>query len=104
MQARFLVMVMDGRHLENPPPHPKPLPRVFKITDLQNYGQTLDQKDPAQKRQHQLLPRNHRQNRNERTQRQRANIPHKNLRRISIIPHETHARPPPKPNSKSPPR
>jgi hypothetical protein len=47
MHSFFLVMVMKGRHEENPPALPECFFGVFKISHLQHNGQVLNEKNAA---------------------------------------------------------
>src|SRR3984885_3551235 len=82
-----LKMMMQRRHAKNP------LPSQLERAYLQNHRHRLDNENPAHKKQQNLLLDNHCDRSQRPAKRQRADIAHKNFRRMRVVPKESERRP-----------
>lgn len=67
--------------------------RHLEIADLQDHGDGLHDKNAAHDEEHKLLARNDRHRPQSAAQGERADVAHKDLRRVGVVPKKAQARP-----------
>src|SRR6266446_4066105 len=81
--AHQFEMVMDRRHAKDA------LAPQLERPHLQNHGERFNHKNPADKKEQNLLLDNYGDGSERSPQRQRAHIAHENFRRVRVVPEET---------------
>ena len=89
--ARLLEVVVQRRHLQDPPAGAEALLGELEPADLQHHRQRLDDEDAAHDAEHDLLPRDDRDRAERAAERQRADVAHEDLRRMGVEPQEGEA-------------
>ena len=93
MEPRHLIMVMKRGHFKYPPANAGLFSGVFKIANLEHYGQVLNKKNPAKNRDHDLLPDHDGKYSYNTSESQAPCITHKDLSRVRIVPEKTYTGP-----------
>ena len=91
--TRFLKMMVQRRHLENPTTLSVFSFRNLEISDLYHYRQIFHEENRTQNRNQQLLMYTKSEHGNNTAQREATRIAHKHLSRERIIPQKTDCRP-----------
>src|SRR5215210_3438210 len=93
LPARHLEVVVQRRHLEEPPARPQPPLRQLEEADLERYRQRLDDVDAADEDENQLLLRQHADGADGAADGEAPHVAHEDLGRRRVVPEEAEARP-----------